>query len=336
VLQKIWDTLVYPLTYFGTWKEPLDWEKRLHAGYLLWCVLIAVAVYYASERKAGRRLWNFLFPREVYGWNAVKVDLGFVYLDRIIYLLAIVPLYDAMFRAGSWLATRGLQASVAPHQWSWTETQLNWAYSLGYFVLLDFSVFFPHWLQHKLSWLWEFHKVHHSATSMTPVTVYRMHPIDYVVNLGTSGLLLGLFRGGFFHLFDNAKVVKVLEANVFLFLFYAVGFNLRHSHVWLPFGRQVSRVFISPAMHQIHHSSAEKHFDKNFGFFLSIWDQLFGTLYIPQGKEQLQLGLADGTTAEYRSVSALFWLPCKKWFRLLSQSRGQVTAEPAATQSVVD
>jgi sterol desaturase/sphingolipid hydroxylase (fatty acid hydroxylase superfamily) len=330
VLQKIWDTLVYPLGYFGSWNEPLNWEKRLHAGYLLWCVVIAVAIYYARERQAGRKLWSYLFPREVYGWKAVKVDLGFVYLDRIVYLLLIVPLYEATFGAGSWLATRSLQATVAAHQWSLSETQLNWAYSLGYFVILDFSVFFPHWLQHKLPWLWEFHKVHHSATTMTPVTVYRMHPIDYVVNLGTSGLLLGLFKGSFFHLFGNAQVVKVMAANVFLFIFYAVGFNLRHSHVWLPFGERVSQVFISPAMHQVHHSSAQKHFDKNFGFFLSVWDKLFGTLYVPQGKEQLQLGLADGTTAEYQTVSALFWLPFKKWYGLVF---GKPSLAPTRTVS---
>lgn len=322
--QKIWDTLSFPLTYLGNWKDPWNWESRLHVGYLVWCVMITILIYYTGERPVRRSLWGFVFPREVYGWTAVKVDLGFVYLDRIVFLLMIIPLHEAAFRGGSWMATCGLQAVIAPHQLSWSQTQLNWAYSLGHFVVLDFAVFFPHWLQHKLPWLWEFHKVHHSATTMTPVTGYRVHPIDYVVNLGSSGLLLGLFKGSFFHLFHNAQAVKVLEANVFLFIFYAVGFNLRHSHVWLPFGKPLSQLFISPAMHQIHHSSADKHSDKNFGFFLSVWDKLFGTLYIPLGREQLTLGLVDGTTAEYQTVWTLFWLPFRKWYRSLGPRIGGV------------
>jgi sterol desaturase/sphingolipid hydroxylase (fatty acid hydroxylase superfamily) len=70
-------------------------------------------------------------------------------------------------------------------------------------------------------------------------------------------------------------------------------------------------------MHQVHHSKAQAHIDKNFGFFLSIWDKLFGALYIPQSKEELTLGLSDGTTDEYHSVVGLYYLPFKKWFGLL-------------------
>jgi len=60
------------------------------------------------------------------------------------------------------------------------------------------------------------------------------------------------------------------------FLFNALGANLRHSHIWLSFG-SLERWFISPAQHQIHHSSAEADRDINFGTCLAIWDRLFGS-----------------------------------------------------------
>ena len=54
--------------------------------------------------------------------------------------------------------------------------------------------------------------------------------------------------------------------------------NLRHSHVWITYGRIMERLLISPAQHQIHHSKNKVHFDRNFGVVLAIWDGMFGTL----------------------------------------------------------
>ncbi|HTM44452.1 MAG TPA: sterol desaturase family protein [Polyangiaceae bacterium] len=313
MLQKLWLTLEYPLTYL--W----DWEKRLHWFYLLWCVLLAVIVYYVSdagERRQG--LLHFLFPKSVYRSHQAVVDLVFAYTERISYLLIITPLYLAMLSFGARAATFvAAQLMSRPHAWAGDLRQMTWLYTVLYFVVLDFSVFYSHWLQHKLPWLWEFHKVHHSAVTLTPVTVFRMHPIDYVLNLGLSGLLTGLFQGAFFYCFQKVSSIEIVGVNLILFVFYLSGFNLRHSHIWLSFGKSLSQWLISPAMHQVHHSKAQAHIDKNFGFFLSIWDKLFGALYIPQSKEELTLGLSDGTTDEYHSVVGLYYLPFKKWFGLL-------------------
>ncbi len=51
---------------------------------------------------------------------------------------------------------------------------------------------------------------------------------------------------------------------------------------------------LSPAHHQVHHSTDERHFDRNFGSTLAIWDRLFGTFYQPSEKrEALRFGLDD-------------------------------------------
>ena len=51
------------------------------------------------------------------------------------------------------------------------------------------------------------------------------------------------------------------------------------------------RVLIEPAQHQWNHSTAERHFDKNFGAALAIWDWLFGSLHLSEQEEELTFGL---------------------------------------------
>jgi hypothetical protein len=55
----------------------------------------------------------------------------------------------------------------------------------------------------------------------------------------------------------------------------------------------LEHIVISPAQHQIHHSRAVEHHDKNYGEVLAIWDWMFGTLYVPNGRETIDFGLAD-------------------------------------------
>ncbi|MEM9145890.1 MAG: sterol desaturase family protein, partial [Pseudomonadota bacterium] len=65
------------------------------------------------------------------------------------------------------------------------------------------------------------------------------------------------------------------------------------SHVWLSYGPVLEHVFISPAQHQIHHSRAVRHHNKNYGEIFAFWDWMFGTLYVPKRHEVLEFGLAD-------------------------------------------
>ena len=64
--------------------------------------------------------------------------------------------------------------------------------------------------------------------------------------------------------------------------------NLRHSHIWISFGR-LERVFISPAQHQIHHSVGNS--NANLGSIFSVWDGLLGTRTYSGQKRELEFGL---------------------------------------------
>ena len=164
-------------------------------------------------------------------------------------------------------------------------------FSVVSFIALDFSRFFQHYLFHKVPWLWRFHKVHHSAIVLTPLTLYRTHPVESLISALRRIIVVGLVSGLFiFYTRSMLSAWAILGVNIFDFLFNLFGSNLRHSHVWLSFG-PLNYFFISPAQHQIHHSRAFKHRDKNLGVALALWDQLFGTFYQVQKKESLIFGV---------------------------------------------
>jgi sterol desaturase/sphingolipid hydroxylase (fatty acid hydroxylase superfamily) len=77
-------------------------------------------------------------------------------------------------------------------------------------------------------------------------------------------------------------------------LFIHAYVHLQHSHMWISFRGVLGRVFVSPAHHQVHHSTNPKHFSKNFGSCLALWDWVFGTLYVPaHEREPLVFGVPD-------------------------------------------
>jgi sterol desaturase/sphingolipid hydroxylase (fatty acid hydroxylase superfamily) len=158
--------------------------------------------------------------------------------------------------------------------------------------------------------LWEFHKVHHSAEVMTPITAYRMHPVEIILNFNLTNLLGGAMLGTFHYLTAGGVVTfQLLGVNIVTLLFYVVGFNLRHSHIPMAYPRWLSFIFVSPWMHQVHHSQESRHIDKNMGFIFSFWDWAFRTLYIPTRGETFRIGLDSGEAPKFHNVVALYLRP---------------------------
>ena len=136
--------------------------------------------------------------------------------------------------------------------------------------------------------------MHHSAEVLTPLTLYRKHPVYDLLGTLLRGLLIGITTGVVLYaFFGKVNVYVIGGANLVYCAFNFVGSNLRHSHVWLSYGPVLERVFISPAQHQIHHSRAMRHRDRNYGEVFALWDWMFGTLYVPRERETLEIGLAD-------------------------------------------
>lgn len=166
------------------------------------------------------------------------------------------------------------------------------AYIVFVFMISDFAFFLFHYMSHKNASMWDLHAVHHRARHLNPFTKYRVHPLSMVlsffVSISVVGFSLGVFKALIWTpRFSPSETTRLIQ-NIILFSF--AWSHLRHSAYWISFGKYLSYILISPAMHQIHHSRKPEHMNKNFGSVFAMWDLMFGTLYIPLKKEKLWIG----------------------------------------------
>lgn len=290
--------------------------------YLVTSFVLAIVLHRSSlpaREDYQTNLFSRLFPRSVYTHRSAIVDYIYFITNTILYAFILAPFFALSPFVSERIVAALSTVSVPSELVVTTPLVATVLVTILMTVVADFGTFLGHYLMHKIPVLWEFHKVHHSAEVMTPMTVYRMHPLDDIFTIVVGALLLGTTDGLIRFFITPAPSQYLLYGlGLVTFLFYVFGYNLRHSHIWVSYGETVSKFLISPAQHQIHHSTARRHWDKNFGFVFAVWDWMFGSLYVPQGYEKLEFGLGTGEEKEYSSPLRLYLLPFvkigKRWF----------------------
>ena len=275
--------------------------------YLLAYGILALGLQIRRERRFSiAATLRFLFPAEIYRSRSAAIDMGLWALNLI---LVVSPLTAVAAVVGTSLA-----AAAGASPWPLAPgPAVSAAYTLAIFVCADLGVFLGHLFLHRSPMLWEFHKVHHSATVLMPFTAQRQHPVDWLVVGATTGLCVGL-AGGFFDWLAPGGIdaFAILERNPGDFAFAALCLHFRHSHIRVDFGPLVDRLLISPAMHQLHHSSDPMHHDCNFGVVLSVWDHLLGTARPPPpAGDVIRYGLG-GEENQFPTLSACYWRPFRQ------------------------
>ena len=99
----------------------------------------------------------------------------------------------------------------------------------------------------------------------------------------------------------------IFGVNALVFISSIFGSNLRHSHVPFSYFSFIEKWFLSPKQHQIHHD--KKHFNKNYGGYIAIWDRVFGTLALSKDVKILKFGLRKNQMSEYISIKDLYFRP---------------------------
>lgn len=274
----------------------LDPSKRVFWPYLLGSIVVAVMVS-LSLRGAGRKhplrsAVVYSFPWRILTHRSALLDYKLLFAKAALRSILIAPWALSAFGLAVWFVGVLDKHFGVPKASSLSELQITIIYTFALFVAWDFSRYLLHRFLHTVPFLWEFHKVHHSAEVLTPVTLYRNHPVESVLYTLRGVLVTGIVTGVFFYFFRNRAVqYELLGVNALGFVFNLAGANLRHSHVWLSYGRRLEHWFLSPAQHQIHHSRDPEHFNRNFGTWLSIWDWLGGSLRVTGKRQLLQFGL---------------------------------------------
>lgn len=321
-MSDILSRLLVPLEY------PLFQNQRIYWPYLLTALGFAIVVYLllkprsSEDKRLG--LFQYLFPKSVYLHQSAITDYFYFYINTIFQVALIFPLFvgtsvvaarfskslfDNWFAMGSGIVPGDHIATIV-------------VFTLLVAMAWDLGVFIGHYMQHKIPFLWEFHKTHHSAAVLTPMTVYRVHPVDNLLTVGFSGLLVGSANGMYQYLSaGNGVLYTIWGVNAVVIVFYLMAYNLRHSHIWLSYGVFWSKWFVSPAMHQIHHSAEKRHVDKNIGLMFAFWDRIAGSLYVPEKQESFRLGIKPEDQKEFSNVLNLYIVPFIKVFKHIRQWR---------------
>ncbi len=176
------------------------------------------------------------------------------------------------------LASVGITNLVAFEVMSWP----TWAHLVLGFFVRDFVQWWTHRLLHRVPFLWEFHKVHHSVKEMGFAAHLRYHWMETIVYRSIEYLPLALIGIGLRDFF----IIHIFTL--------AVG-HFNHSNFKLNLG-PLKYIFNNPQMHIWHHAKSlpkDRHYGVNFGLTLSIWDYLFKTNYIPKSGKNIELGFPD-------------------------------------------
>ncbi len=280
----------------------------------VWSLLVAfglaLAFLLAGRRRKAipfRVLIRALFPKGLLTGRSARTDWGFLLLNG-----ALGPImFGGAILSHHLVASstmRVLSASLGQHGPTvMPQLMVGAVMSLVLFLAYEFGYWLDHWLSHHVPALWAFHKVHHSAETLSPVTNFRVHPIDtllfYNIIALTTGMASGLAQWA---LGGAAAPLTIGSVNVLMVAFVFLLLHLQHSQLWIALPGPLGKWILSPAHHQLHHSSNPDHYNSNYGNGLALWDRLFGTLRMPTAKAQrLTFGIPDLDYEPHGAAGAL-------------------------------
>lgn len=260
------------LAYPGTIAVTL----ALHSWLLSFADDALIAAYISMLVGAGLvTLLEWYYPNQKQWRPAMREvidDLVYMGIVQMI-LPKLLTISVALIVAGALWPDKAPFTSFWPHQ-----------YPIVVQVILmvigaDFLHYWLHRAAHTYNWLWRVHAVHHSPHRLYWLNVGRFHPIDKTLQFLVDILpfiLLGVSP----------------EVMSFYFVFYAVNGFLQHSNVKMRYG--LLNYLISGAeLHRWHHSYLPKEANTNYGANLIIFDLMFGTRFLPRGRQVGALGLIN-------------------------------------------
>lgn len=258
-------------SYLGYW----DYLKSevLHPSwhnYFYWLIGLSLAVWLLEVVVPWRKKQG-IFRRDFW-LDGFYMFFNFFLFSLVLYN-GLSNVAVAMFN--DLLGAFGIKNLIAIQIGTWPV----WGQLLLLFVLADFIQWNVHRLLHRVPWLWEFHKVHHSVREMGFAAHLRFHWMEKIVYNTIQYIPLAMIGFGI----DDFFIVHIIAV--------AIG-HLNHANLGWDYG-PLRYIFNNPKMHIWHHAKAmpDTHrYGINFGLSLSIWDYLAGTAHVPSDGRDIELG----------------------------------------------
>ena len=319
MIQRYFDIFVNAYSDYASYL----WNEITHPtvnSYFYW--LIAVSLFFFALEVAIPWRRNQAIVRRDFWLDAFYMFFNFFIFTLIIYNAAsdvIVNLFnDGIYGVTGWDMQKSNPLRTFP----------MWSILLIGFLVRDFVQWWIHRLLHKVEWLWNFHKVHHSVEQMGFAAHLRYHWMENVVyrsleylplallgiglydffiihiftlawghynhsNISISSRVTGGILGGGFGLivaFGYFDVNLLNNPSIFIQIISIIG---GAAIGVLALSPVMKKLFNSPEMHIWHHAynlPADRRNGVNFGLTLAIWDYIFNTAYIPKNGQDIKLG----------------------------------------------
>jgi sterol desaturase/sphingolipid hydroxylase (fatty acid hydroxylase superfamily) len=286
-------------------------SKRIYWQYLLSSIFIALIYLLTLDKKVSKKEMKLNLSSKLWLHKSAILDYKYFVLSFFIKILFIFPIVFSAQEITIFVYEFLLNYNGYVKITIFSYSTILILFTLTLFLVSDFTRYWLHRFLHKVPFLWKFHKIHHSAKVLTPMTFYRIHPVENLLFGFRYALSIGIVTGVFIYLFGAMiGIHEVLGVNILLYIFSLMGSNLRHSHIKLRYPTQIENICISPFQHQLHHST--KYYNKNFGGYLSIWDNLFGTLQISRDIVNRNEKIRFGVDYEnHNTITKLLWTPFK-------------------------
>lgn len=285
----------------------MDSTKRVYWLYLFSALVVAVLFFWKQKS-----IFQVQFSKEVLWHPSARLDYIYFVIVTLIKIFLLIPLLIGVNDVSLWMVMTFQEYLGYVERIRINKAWLITGYTLALFVANDFTRYWLHRWMHTIPLLWRFHRVHHSAEVLNPLTFYRVHPVENLLFGVRYAFTTGTVTAVFIYFFGaGIGTVEVLGVNVVVFVFLLLGANLRHSHIPLRYSKSVEKWIISPYQHQLHHTTRFNR--KNYGSYLALWDRWFGTL--KSGKtSNLRFGLSGETPTH--SLIGAFLNPFTKGIKL--------------------
>lgn len=202
-------------------------------------------------------------------------------------------------------------------QWPW------WGQMLLAVVVLDAVMYAVHVASHVVGPLWRLHAVHHTDPDLDVATTVRHHPgevLPAALALGCAAGLLGL----------GPRDVAAYGTVAFIVQMFA------HARLRLPepWAAWLGWLFVTPAIHAVHHSALRRETDSNYGEVFSVWDRLFGTFTRPcaASARPARYGLDGYAAPRFHTVRGALAQP----FGPVARDNAMATTASGARQAASD
>jgi len=267
-LTRYIDTFVNALTGTLNWTwQSITFQVPWYTNYF-WGLLLISLIIWGLEILTPWRKEQSIFRKDFW------LDAFYMFFNFFLFSIAVTGFYKVLQLAFKDLSINERSLALIDIS-AWP----MWVQLLVFFVVLDFVQWLTHICLHRFSFLWQFHKVHHSVKEMGFAAHLRYHWMENILYkpLKTFGVMI---LGGF----------EPSQAYIVHFFAISIG-HFNHANIKITWG-PLKYLLNNPVMHLYHHSYhlPEGKYGVNFGISLSIWDYIFGHNYLPEDSGTIELG----------------------------------------------